>query len=284
MMMTPIHRTRSGMTRRILTYVALSFMVMFSLVPLLWGISTSLKPSREIFSIPPRWIPERITLDNYRTVLTESSIPRYFLNSLQVGGLTTFASLVLGGLAGYGFSRFHFRGARVALLFILISQMLPLIVIMIPIYFVMDRAGLLNTTVGLSIAHLLLTMPLVTWMTMGYFNSIPYELEEATKIDGCSQLGALVRIVLPLAAPGLAASAIYAFIMSWNEFILASVLTLSDASRTLPIGISEFSSMFRVDWGGTMAASTLISLPIIVIFLFLQRYFVSGLASGAVKG
>ena len=278
------HTTRSGMTRRILTYVALSFMVLFSLMPLLWGVSTSLKPSREIFSIPPRWIPERITFDNYRTVLTESSIPRYFLNSLQVGGLTTFASLVLGGLAGYGFSRFHFRGSRVGLMFILVSQMLPLIVVMIPLYFVIDRGGLLDTPVGLSISHLLLTMPLVTWMAMGYFNSIPYELEEATKIDGCSQLGALVRIVLPLAAPGLAASAIYAFIMSWNEFILASVLTLSDASRTLPIGISEFSSMFRVDWGGTMAASMLISLPIIVIFLLLQQYFVSGLASGAVKG
>lgn len=268
----------------VFSYLILVVLVLFVLFPLAWVISTSLKPSSEILSIPPRWIPEQITFEHYKNVLFESPIPQYFLNSLKVGILTTVLSLLLGGTAGYGFARYSFKGNKPFSLFMLFSQMLPLTVLMIPMYFMLSKFGMLDSIIGLSIAHLLFSMPLVTWMTRGYFMSIPKELEEAAMIDGCSHLQALFKIILPLAAPGIAATGIYAFIMSWNEFVLASILTTSDKARTLPVGLTEFSSMFEVDWGSTMAASALISIPVIIVFLWLQKYFVQGLSQGAVKG
>lgn len=225
-----------------------------------------------------------MSLDNYANVLFASSIPRYFINSLYIGIVTALLSLLFGGAAGYGFARYKIRGGKVLSLFMLVSQMLPLIVVMIPIYFLMDRLHQIDSPIGLAVSHLVFTLPLVTWMIRSYFTSIPKELREAAEIDGCSQLKALFLVELPLAAPGVAATGIYAFVMSWNEFVLASVLTLSDKSRTLPIGLSEFSTMFSVDWGSTMAAATLISIPVVILFLWLQKYFISGLTMGSVKG
>ncbi|MBW8352012.1 carbohydrate ABC transporter permease [Bacillus sp. IITD106] len=268
----------------LLSYTFLLFMVIFVLFPLAWIISTSFKPSTEILSIPPRWLPEHGTLDHYKNVLFHSSIPVYFVNSVKVGLLSTLISLVLGGAAGYGFARYKFKGNKPFSLFMLFSQMLPLTVLMIPTYFVLAKLGVLDTILGLAISHLIISMPLVTWMTRSYFMSIPKELEEAAMIDGCSHLKALFKIILPLAAPGIAATGIYAFIISWNEFVLASILTTSDKARTLPVGLSEFSSMFEVDWGSTMAASALVTFPVIIVFLWLQKYFIQGLSQGSVKG
>jgi len=268
----------------VLTYLALIILVVFVLLPIVWILSTSIKPSREIFSIPPHWIPDNPTLEHYNNVLNHSSIPRSFVNSAIVGLLTTLFSLVLGGAAGYGFARFRFRGNKPLSLFMLLSQMLPITVLMIPIYFMMIRIGLLDSLVGLAIAHLILTMPLVVWMTRSFFLSIPKELEESAQIDGCSRMTAFTRVILPLVVPGIAATGIYAFIMSWNEYVLASLLTQSVSSRTLPIGLTEFAVMSQVDWGSTMAASMLIALPVILFFLWLQKYFVQGLTQGAVKG
>lgn len=268
----------------ILSYSILILLSLAVLVPLAWAVSTSIKPTGQIFTIPPRWIPPEPTFNNYLNVIYESSIPRYFINSLAVGILTTVFSLTLGGLAGYGFARYTFRGKQAMSLFVLSTQMLPLIVFMIPLYFLVSRLGLLDTIWGLSLSHLVLTMPLVTWMARSYFATIPKELEDAARIDGCSHFQAFLLVVLPLAGPGIAATGVYSFIMSWNEFVLASVLTTTPASKTLPIGLSEFSTQFSVDWGGTMAAVVLISLPVILLFLWLQKYFVSGLSQGAVKG
>ena len=268
----------------LITYLLLFFLAGFVLFPLLWIISTSIKPSSEIFTIPPRWIPNNLTLQNYTNVLFASAIPKYFINSLVTGLLATVLSLILGGAAGYGFARYKFNGNKSLSLFMLLSQMLPLTVLMIPIYFLMLQLNLLDSIFGLALAHLILTMPLVTWMTRSYFIAIPKELEEAALVDGCSHLKALFKIIIPIAAPGIAATGIYAFIMSWNEFVLASVLTSSATARTLPIGLTEFSIMFEVDWGSTMAAATLISLPVIIFFLWLQKHFVQGLSQGAVKG
>lgn len=270
--------------RVLFSYIALVILSLFVLVPLLWIVSTSLKASGEIFSIPPRWVPENPTLSHYGNVLTESSIPKYLGNSLVVGLMATLSSLVLGGLAGYGFARYRFRGSQPLSLFMLFSQMLPLTVMMLPIYFMLQRLGLLDTKPGLALAHLILTLPLVTWMSRSFFAAIPRDLEESAQIDGCSHFGALARIVLPIAAPGIAATAIYAFIMSWNEFVLASIVTNSQKTYTLPVGLTEFSSNFDVDWGSTMAASVIASIPVIVFFLWLQKYFVQGLGQGAVKG
>ena len=267
-----------------LTYLLLVLAVPLVLMPLAWIISTSLKPTTEIFDKPPHWIPYEATLGNYVTVLTESSIPQAFLNSFLVSLTAAVLALLLGGSAGYAFARFRFRGNKALSLFMLVSQMLPLTVLMIPMYYMENKAGLIDTRIGLALAHLVICMPLVTWMARGYFKGIPREIEEAAMVDGCTMFQSLVRIVLPLLRPALAATGIYAFVSSWNEFALANVLTRTMNSRTVPIALNEFSSFFKVDWGQTMAAAALISLPVIVVFMAIQKQFVAGLASGSVKG
>ena len=156
--------------------------------------------------------------------------------------------------------------------------------LMIPMYYMENRMGLIDTRFGLAMAHLVICMPLVTWMTRGYFKSIPKEMEEAAMVDGCNTVQTLWHIILPLLKPALAATGIYAFVSSWNEFALANVLTRSMSSRTVPIALNEFSSFFKVDWGQTMAAAALITLPVVIVFMLIQKQFVAGLASGAVKG
>lgn len=265
-------------------YLVLVLAVLLVIMPLAWIISTSIKPSVEIFAKPPRWIPKAPTLQNYITVLTQSDIPKAFLNSFLTGLMAALASLLLGGSAGYAFARFRFRGNKGLSLFMLISQMLPLTVLMIPMYYMENRMGLIDTRFGLAMAHLVICMPLVTWMTRGYFKSIPKEMEEAAMVDGCNTVQTLWHIILPLQKPALAATGIYAFVSSWNEFALANVLTRSMSSRTVPIALNEFSSFFKVDWGQTMAAAALITLPVVIVFMLIQKQFVAGLASGAVKG
>lgn len=268
----------------ILAYLVLILALLLTILPIGWVLSTSIKPTTEIFANPPRWIPLDPTLSNYHNVLFDSSIPNAFKNSVLVGVMTTFIALLLGGSAGYAFARFSFRGNRVLSLFMLISQMLPLTVLMIPLYYMENEVGLVDTKLGLAIAHLVISLPLVTWMAKGYFKGIPKEIEEAAIMDGCSTMQTIIRVVLPLLKPALAATGIYAFISSWNEFALANVLMRSTESITVPIALNEFSSFFKVDWGSTMAAAMVITVPIIAIFMMVQKQFVEGLAAGAVKG
>ena len=268
----------------IIIYIFLILMVILVLIPLGWVLSTSIKSEVEIFAKPPRWIPSSPTLSSYRDVIMESGIPMAFLNSIIIGFMTVILYLCLGGCAGYAFARFKFRGKKVLSLYFLMSQMLPLTVLMIPLFYMINDWGMIDTKIGLSIAHLVITMPMVTWMTKGYFEGIPKELEESSSVDGCNTLQTLFHILLPLLRPALATTGIYAFVSSWNEFALANVLTRTDASRTVPISLSEFASYFKVDWGDTMAAAAIITLPIIILFMLVQKHFVEGLTAGAVKG
>lgn len=277
------HRIKSYIAD-LFIYIFLIIAVMIVLAPLLWIISTSLKPTIEFFQKPPHWIPYNITFENYISVLTKSSIPKAFLNSLLVGFMAAFISLLLGGSAGYAFARYRFRGNRIFSLFMLVSQMLPLTVLMIPMYYMENRIGLVDTKFGLAMAHLVICMPLVTWMTRGYFKGVPKEVEEAALVDGATRMQVMRIIILPLVRPAIAATGIYAFVSSWNEFALANVLTRSDSSKTVPIALSDFSSFFKVDWGQTMAAATIITIPIVILFLAIQKQFVAGLSNGAVKG
>ncbi len=268
----------------LITYLILTLIVVFILFPLAWVVSTSFKPTNEVMAIPPQWIPENPTLDNYINVLTNSSIPRYFINSVFVSSLVALITIILGGLTGYGLSRRKTKGTRAISTFILASQMLPATVILVPVYLFISKIRLYDTIFGLAFAHLILTLPLVTWMCKGYIDTIPIDLEEAAQIEGCTKLQALIKVIFPIAAPGIAASGMFAFIQSWNEFTIASILTESTKSRTLPVGLTEFALLFKVDWGSTMAASVIISIPVIAIFLFMQKYLVKGLGQGAIKG
>lgn len=265
-------------------YLFLVFMVIIILIPLGWVLSTSIKQEIDIFAKPPVWITENPTLKSYQDVLTSSGIPKAFLNSTVIGFITVVLSIILGGSAGYAFARFKFRGKKILSLYFLMSQMLPLTVLMIPLFYMINDWGLIDTRIGLSIAHLVITMPMVTWMTKGYFQGIPKEIEESASVDGCNTFQTLFKILVPLLKPALATTGIYAFVSSWNEYALANVLTRTDASRTVPISLSEFASYFKVDWGDTMAAAAMITIPIVILFMLIQKHFVEGLTAGAVKG
>lgn len=259
-------------------------LVAASLFPFAWMALSSIKTLRELYTVPPSWIPAAPTLSNYVKVLFESNIPRYFLNSVVIAAGATLIALLFAIPAAYGFARFNFRGKRFWQASILAGQMLPTAAIIVPLFIVLRYFGLLNTYAGLILVYMILTLPLCVWMLIGYLRAIPVELEEAAIIDGASRLVVLRRIVLPLALPGIVAVMVYSFVTAWNEFIFALCFALDSRVKTLPIGLAEFSTEFNTDWGAVMAASMIMTLPIVLLFLVMQRVFVTGLMSGATKG
>jgi multiple sugar transport system permease protein len=267
-----------------LIYVPVAFTVGVSLFPFAWMALSSIKTLRELYTVPPAWLPQAPTLANYWKVLTQSNIPRYFLNSLVISTGSTVLAIGLAVFAAYGFARFRFRGKSWCEAFVLVGQLLPTAAIIVPLYITLGKFGLANTWLGLIVTYLILTLPLSVWMLIGYFQAIPVELDEAAIIDGASRIGVLLRITLPLSLPGIVAVVIYAFVTTWNEFIFALCLATDSRAKTLPIGLSEFSTEFNTDWGAVMAASVLMTLPIIAMFLVMQRLFIDGLTAGATKG
>jgi ABC-type glycerol-3-phosphate transport system permease component len=252
--------------------------------PFAWMALSSIKSLGELYTVPPVCLPEMPTLDNYRKVLFASNVPRYFLNSTVISlGATTIA-LILAIFASYGFARFNFRGKAAAQAFILVGQLLPTAAIIVPLFVTLRWFGLVNTWLGLILVYMILTLPLSVWMLTSYFRAIPAELEEAAIIDGASRLGVLFRVTLPLSLPGIVAIVVYAFVTTWNEFIFALVLAQDASVKTLPIGIAEFTTEFNTDWGAVMAASMIMTIPIAVLFLAMQRLFIGGLTAGALKG
>lgn len=259
-------------------------LVLVCLFPFWWMALSSIKTLRELYTIPPVWWPTMPTLDNFDKVLFESNIPRYFLNSVVISVGSTFLALVLAIFASYGFARFDFKGKSLLQSFVLIGQLLPTAAIIVPLFITLRVLGLVNTYWGLILVYMIITLPLSVWMLTSYFRAIPVELEEAAIIDGASRLGCLFRITLPLSIPGLISVLVYAFITTWNEFIFALCFATDSSVKTLPIGLAEFSTEFNTDWGAVMAASLVMTLPIALLFLSLQRLFVGGMTAGATKG
>src|SRR5262249_45786334 len=245
---------------------------------------SSIKELRELYTVPPTWIPVAPTLVNYKKVLFASTIPRYFLNSAIIALGSTLIALVFAVPAAVGFARFRFRGRRLCQACILAGQMLPTAAIIVPLFIVMRVLGLLNTYAGLIVVYLILTLPLSVWMLISYFRAIPFDVEEAAIVDGASRLGVLLRITFPLSLPGVVAVMIYSFITAWNEFIFALCFALDSRVRTLPIGLAEFSTEFNTDWGAVMAASMVMTLPVALLFLFMQKLFIGGPPPGAAQG
>jgi ABC-type glycerol-3-phosphate transport system permease component len=270
--------------RAALVGLGFAAVVLVCLFPFLWMALSSVKAARELYAVPPTWLPEAPTLENYRTVLFASNVPRYFLNSVVISAGATVLALALAVFAAYGFARFDFRGRRASQAFVLAGQLLPTAAIVVPLFVTLRALGLVNTHLGLILVYMILTLPLSVWMLTGYFRAIPVELEEAAIMDGASRLGVLFRVTLPLSMPGVAAVVVHAFVTTWNEFIFALVFAHDARVKTLPIGIAEFTAEFNTDWGAVMAASLIMTLPIVVMFAALQRLFVEGLAAGAVKG
>jgi ABC-type glycerol-3-phosphate transport system permease component len=264
-------------------YVGVLAVIAFFSCPILWMISTSFKRPVEFFTFPPRLVPEDPTVENYTGVLTADFL-RYFLNSFIAAGGTSVLALMLAILASYSFARVRFRGRNSLLALLLVSQLVPLALLLIPIYRLAQDLDLINTYGGLIVAYLTFTLPVAVWLLYGFVAAIPTELEEAAMIDGRSELGAFLHVTMPLALPGLAATGAFVFFAAWQDFMFALVFMTSDEKLTLPLGVLTFIGEHSVDWGKLMAASMLLMVPIFVLFALVQRQFIQGLTAGAVKG
>lgn len=265
------------------TYVILILMAVMVLIPILWMVSTSIKIEAETITIPPKWIPEHPTLDSYKRLWTEYPFLTYFKNSIIISMGAVLLSVGFSCLAGYGVTRFRFRGKQSFLSFLLITQMFPSIMLLIPYYKVLDTYGLKDSLLGMILVYISFTVPFCSWMMVGFFKTIPLELDEAAIIDGCSRWKAFYKIILPMTLPGISSSAIYAFITAWNEYMFAQVLINTPGLKTVPLGIAELNGYYKILWNDMMAASVIASLPLVILFIFLQKYFISGLTAGAVK-
>jgi multiple sugar transport system permease protein len=259
--------------------VGIVVVVLAFLVPLLWMLLASLKRNLDIVD-PSRTFDFTPTLDNFRTVFTEQAFGPIIGNSLLVGALATLCALVIGVPAAYAVARYRVRSATG---FLLLARVVPGVSLLVPWYFLFSQVQLVGTYTVLVMTHVFVTMPLVVAIMSSFFDGVPAELEEAAQIDGCSRSGAFLRVVLPLSVPGIATAAILSFIFSWNNFLFALVLS-DQGSRTLPVAIVNFTSYASVDWGGLMAAAVVITVPVMLVALFAQRYVVGGLTAGATKG
>lgn len=276
---------------RVAVYAAVAFVCLAILMPYLWLVVSSLSYRVDLTTVPLRWIPKSVNLENYREIFSPSeaggvnaSLKIGLLNSLAIAGSSTLFCLFAGSLAAYVFSRLRFRGKNVAFSFILLTQFMPMIVLIIPIYIIMSKLRILNTIPALVIADCAFILPLIIWLMRSYFESIPRDLEEMARIDGCSRFGTIFRIIMPLSTPGLAASGIFAFIISWNEFFSALILSSTLNSKTISVIISEYSSKVGVDYVAMASGGVVASLPPVILALVFQKYIVQGLTAGAVKG
>jgi len=253
------------------------------LLPFLWMFSTSLKPMAQVASLPPRWVTDNMSLTPYRDMFRFLPFGTFTLNSMYLACTATLLSLIIGILAAFALARLPFKGKALLLLLFLLSQMLPGASIIIPLFQLIRRVGMYDTLFGLVLTHTALIIPFVIWLLYGFFKSIPVEIEQAALVDGCSPMRALVKVLLPLLLPGIGATALFAFLSSWNEFFFAMILTSSDMKRTIPVGIGLFVGEFTDVWNQMCAAAIFFSLPPFVLFLLLQKTFVKGLSAGAVK-
>ena len=280
-------KTRSLKKKKILsgigTYAVLLVMAVIVLIPILWMVSTSVKLESETITIPPQWIPDHPTLESYKRLWSEYPFAVYFKNSIIISLGAVILSVGFSCLAGYGVTRFRFRGKQSFLTFLLVTQMFPSIMMLIPYYKVLSTYQLKDTYLGMILVYISFTIPFCSWMMVGFFKTIPLELDEAAIIDGCSRWRAFRQIVLPMTLPGISSSAIYAFITAWNEYMFAQILINNPELKTVPLGIAELNGFYKILWNDMMAASVIASLPLIILFVFLQKYFISGLTAAAVK-
>jgi multiple sugar transport system permease protein len=266
------------------SYSLLGLSALFALFPVAWMLSTSLKTEAEALSLPIRWIPLRPTLSAYVEMWTLKPFGLYFWNSTLVSGVTALLSTAVGALAGYGFSRFHFRFRTILMAGFLATQMISGVLVIGPYFQILAAVEMYNTLTGLIIAYVTICLPFAAWMSKGYFDSIPKELDEAGLVDGASRLQIFLRIIMPIAVPGTVATLLFGFLLAWQDLLWALCLISIDEKRTVTLGVAFTVGDFIVKWPMLTAASLIGSLPTIILYLFLQRFYVEGLARGAVKG
>ncbi|AZB41808.1 carbohydrate ABC transporter permease [Bacillus sp. FJAT-42376] len=258
------------------------FLALLFILPYVYLLLTSLKPSAEAVSSPPSFWPSEFSIENYKNMFDYLPMGTYFFNSLLTAGASTLISVFLGALAAYGLSRFSSVTGRLFLLFTLVIRMVPMISIAIPMYMIVKNIGLIDTQLALILVYTAINVPFAIWLMIGFFDSIPKEYDEAARVDGCGWFGSFMRVILPVSLPGLATTAIFTFMLAWNDFLISLLMTSTNA-KTATVGISEFLTAYNLDLGPMTAAAVSFSLPVMIFSFFVQRYIVSGMTLGAVK-
>lgn len=275
--------TKHRMQENILSYIILILGACMVILPVLWMVITAVKNDLEIYQMNGSILPLEVTATSFIRIWRDYDFALYFRNSLLVTIAAVLVSLVASALTGYGATRFEFKGKGMFLSFILMTQMFPSIMLLVPFYKILSIYGLNNSLVGLCIVYVSFTIPFCSWMMVGYYRTIPVEIDESAAIDGASSLQTFIRITLPLVRPGLVSSAIYAFITCWNEYMFAATLIINDKMKTAAVAIAEMNGYYRIAWNDMMAASLVASVPLIIAFIFMQKSFIGGLTAGAVK-
>ncbi len=259
-------------------------------VPGLWVVLSAFRPNREILAKPPIWVPEVVTLNNFGKIFgfgaEQVAIPvlSYFWNSMVIAMTSTVIALIIGMAGGYAFARFRFRFKNAWFLGLMLFRAVPGIALSLPVFMLWSRLGLIDTQMGLIIVYVSLNVPFTIWLIDGFFRQIPMSLSEAAQVDGCTRWQAFWKIEFPLARSGIAAAGVFAFLTSWNEFALASQLTRSTDSKTLPVGLMDFTAQFTIDWAGMCAMAVIIIVPALILTFLVQKHLIAGLTFGGVKG
>jgi ABC-type glycerol-3-phosphate transport system permease component len=265
-------------------YLSITLITLVLVFPFLWMVSTSLKERGEMFAATPTFLPKVPTIANYVSMWTEYKFYNYLRNSLIVASATTVISLLFATFLAYGISRFKFRGKTAVFDLLILTQMFPLPLLIITIYVTFAQLGLIDSRAGLTIAYCTFAIPFATMMLKAYFDGLPVELEEAAAIDGCGPIGTIFRIVVPISSPAIAAMGLFSFILAWQEFMMALTLIRTTSLRTLPVGITMMVGFRDIMWGPLMAGTSLVTMPVVFLFIYFQKYLITGMTMGAVKG
>lgn len=269
----------------ILTNLVTWVLVLIIAFPLIWMVLTSIKPQSELFRIPPSILPRSVTFEHYAALLERTPFLRYFGNSMILATATTALVIIVGSLGAYSLVRFQYRGRETLAGLVLFTYLLPSVVLIIPLYLLMVKIGLANSLASLVVAYTTFSLPYALWLLRSFMAGIPEDLESAALVDGASRMSAFIDVILPQALPGIISTALFTFILAWNEYLYALVLVNSDQSRPLTTGVMNMLiTSFNIDWSLLMAASVMMSIPLIIIFAFLQSYLTRGFGAGGVKG
>jgi len=274
---------KSNKNKILTLYLPLVLFTLVTLFPYYWMFATSVKTDADIYATPLLYWPKNFTWENYKELFGYFDFLKYMKNSLLIALGTTVLSLIVSTLAAYAFARYQFRGRKVLMAMFLSNNMFPTVLLMIPLYSIMRQVGLLYTHAGMIVAYATFTIPFSVWLIQGFIRDVPFELEEAALVDGCTRFGAFIRIFLPVLTPCLLAAGVYMFMQAWNEYTMASMFT-NPATRTIPIALSTLIGQLGVDWGLLCAGGVITCIPVIVMFFFAQKRLVAGMTAGAVKG